>query len=192
MSAASTLGAVFWGSAHIGWQDLCALFFHFMLLSLLAVGGAITTAPDMQRFIVGDRHWLTDAQFTASVALAQAAPGPNVLFVAVIGWNVGGLAGVLATMVGSLLPSTTLALTATRWGAQRRDSRGVRAFTGGMAPLTVGLLLSTGWVLTEPARRHPGAIVLVLVTVIAMLRTRVSPMWLIALGAGVGAFGLAG
>lgn len=181
-----------WGPMQVGWPELLALFAHFGLLSLLAVGGAITTAPDMQRFIVGDRHWLSDAQFTASVALAQAAPGPNVLFVAVIGWNVGGLAGVAATMAGSLLPSTTLALAATRWGAARKEARGVRAFTGGMAPLTIGLLLATGWVLTEPARHHVGAMALVLATVLLMLRTKISPLWPIAAGAVVGALGFAG
>lgn len=188
----STLHTVLWGAAPIGGAELLALGLHFMLLSLLAVGGAITTAPDMQRFIVGDKHWLTDAQFTASVALAQAAPGPNVLFVAVIGWNVGGLAGVAATMFGSLLPSTTLALAATRWGAARREARGIRAFTNGMAPLTIGLLLATGWVLTEPARHHIGALALVVATVVLMLRTKVSPMWPIAAGAVVGALGFAG
>jgi len=186
------MNAVLWGPMNVGTPELLALCGHFMLLSLLAVGGAITTAPDMQRFIVGDKHWLSDAQFTASVALAQAAPGPNVLFVAVIGWNVGGLAGVAATMFGSLLPSTTLALAATRWGAARKEARGVRAFTGGMAPLTIGLLLATGWVLTEPARHHPGTTVLVVATVALMLRTKISPMWPIAAGAVAGVFGFAG
>ncbi|WP_425260131.1 chromate transporter [Rubrivivax sp. RP6-9] len=186
------MNLLLWGPVNVGTPELLALLLHFALLSLLAVGGAITTAPDMQRFVVGDRGWLSDAQFTASVALAQAAPGPNVLFVAVIGWNVGGLAGVAATMVGSLLPSTTLALAASRWGAARKDSRGVRAFTGGMAPLTIGLLLSTGWVLTEPGRHHAGALLLVAATVLLMLRTKISPMWPIAAGAVVGALGYAG
>jgi chromate transporter len=190
--AVNGFDAMLWGPAHLGGPELLALCLHFAMLSLLAVGGAITTAPDMQRFVVGDRGWLSDAQFTASVALAQAAPGPNVLFVAVIGWNAGGLAGVAATMFGSLLPSMTLALAATRWGEARREARGVRAFTAGMAPLTIGLLLSTGWVLTEPARHHAGAIALVLVTVLLMLYTRISPMWPIALGALVGALGFAG
>lgn len=186
------MSAVLWGPAGLDGAELLALCGHFMLLSLLAVGGAMTTAPDMQRYVVGQHGWLSDAQFTASIALAQAAPGPNLLFVAVIGWNVGGLAGVAATMFGSLLPSTTLALAATRWGAARREARGLRAFTAGMAPLTIGLLLATGWVLTEPARHHAGAIVLVAVTVGLMLRTRVGPMWPIALGAVVGALGFAG
>lgn len=173
--------------------DLFGLFTHFLVLSLLAVGGAITTVPDMHRYIVAEHHWLTDAQFTASIAIAQAAPGPNVLFVAVLGWNVAGPLGAFATMTGILVPSTVLSLWATRWGARRRETRFVRAFTAGLAPITLGLLLATGWVLAEPFLRDPahrwGALALIAVSIGAMLRTRLSPMWLVALGSIVGALG---
>jgi len=169
--------------------DLLGLFAHFLVLSLLAVGGAITTAPDMHRYLVIDQHWITDSQFTASVALAQAAPGPNVLFVAVLGWNVAGPTGAAVTLLGIMLPSTTLALWATRWGAKRRDTLGVRAFTGGLAPLTIGLLLATGWVLTDPARGHAGLMVLVALTVVVMLRRKLSPIWMVAVGGLAGALG---
>ena len=174
-------------------SDLFGLFTHFLVLSLLAVGGAITTVPDMHRYIVVEQHWLTEAQFTASIAIAQAAPGPNVLFVAVLGWNVAGAWGALATMAGNLLPSSVLTLWATRWGAQRRETRGVRAFTAGLMPLTLGLLSATGWVLAEPYVADPahrwGAIGLVAITVLAMTRTKLSPMWLVALGAFIGVLG---
>ena len=171
---------------------LWALFLHFGMLSLLAIGGALTTAPDMQRFVVAEHGWITDAQFTASVALAQAAPGPNLLFVAVVGYNVAGLAGTAATLLGSLLPSATLAMAAARWGDTRRDSRAVRAFTQGLAPLTLGLLLATGWVLTEPVRGSVGAMPLVPITVLMLVKTSISPVWLVAAGAAAGALGLAG
>lgn len=178
----------------LGAADLAGLFAHFLVLSLLAVGGAIATAPDMHRYVVVQQHWLDDAQFSASIAIAQAAPGPNVLFVAVIGWNVAGPAGALATMGGILLPSSLLSLWATRWGATRRDTRGVRAFTAGMAPLTLGLLLATGWLLADPYVRDPqhrlGAIVLVAGTVCAMTRLRFGPIPLVALGAVAGMLGL--
>ncbi len=171
--------------------QLLGLFAHFLLLSVLAIGGAIATAPDMNRYLVVEQHWLTDPQFTASVAIAQAAPGPNVLFVAVLGWNVAGPIGALATMTGILLPSTALSLWATRWGHARRETRGVRAFTTGMAPLTIGLLLSTGWILALPSSGHPGSMMLVAGTVLMMLRTRLSPMWAVAVGGLAGALGLA-
>ena len=173
--------------------DLLGLFGHFLTLSLLAVGGAITTAPDMHRYVVTEHGWITGAQFTSSIALAQAAPGPNVLFVAVIGWNVAGPIGALATMTGTLLPSTALTLFVSRWGARRRETRGVRAFTTGLTPLTIGLLVATGWLLLRPyvrdERHAVGAIVLVGVAVVGMLRTKLSPMWFVALGAVVGGVG---
>jgi len=175
--------------------DLLGLFGHFLVLSLLAIGGAITTAPDMHRYVVAEHHWISDAQFSASIAIAQAAPGPNVLFVAVIGWNVAGPVGALATMAGTMLPSTALTLIATRWGQRRRDTRFVRAFKTGLTPLTIGLLVATGWLLARPyvdlSARGVGAIVLIGVSIALMLRTRVSPMWLVGLGAVVGALGWA-
>jgi chromate transporter len=174
-------------------SELLGLLGHFLILSLLAVGGAITTVPDMHRYIVAEHHWLTDAQFTASIAIAQAAPGPNVLFVAVLGWNVAGPLGALVTMTGSLLPSTALSLFATRWGSRRSETRGVRAFTAGLMPLTLGLLLSTGWVLAQPylfnAEHRWGALVLIVLTIVVMMRTKLSPIWLVVLGMAAGALG---
>jgi chromate transporter len=116
-----------------------------------------------------------------------------VLFVAVLGWNVAGPLGALATMAGILMPSTALSLWATRWGAQRRETRGVRAFTAGMTPITLGLLISTGWVLAKPylldSAQGWGALALIIISVLVMLRTRLSPMWLVALGMAAGALG---
>jgi chromate transporter len=163
---------------------------HFTLLSLLAVGGAITTAPDMQRYLVAEQGWMSDAEFTAGVAIAQAAPGPNILFVAVMGWHVAGVAGMLATMLGIMGPSSLVALLVGRYRQRRAESRAMRAFTAGLTPLTLGLLLSTGWVLTAPTRNRWEAVVLVLATVVVSVRSRLSPVWLMAGGAVVGALAL--
>jgi chromate transporter len=183
------------------WSDWANLFFHYLMLSLLSVGGAITTASEMHRYLVDQNHWLTDAQFNASIAIAQAAPGPNVLFVALMGWNVGinaggigtGLLGVLVTMLGIMLPSTTLAYTAAQWGHRNRELRSVRAFKQGMAPIVVALLIATGWILasahSNPATDWP----LWLLTVTAALiiwRTKIHLLWLLGAGALLGWFGV--
>ncbi len=183
------LNTLLWGPGTLDAAQVLQLFLHFTTLSLLAVGGALTTAPEMQRFIVGEKAWLTDAQFTASVALAQAAPGPNMLFVAVIGFNCAGLMGVLACLVGTLLPSTTVALVATRWGHRHQQSRWLQAFTVGMAPLTIGLLAATAWILLQPTGATVATVALIVATVVLMLRTSLSPVWLIAAGAAAGVFG---
>ncbi|MDE2371884.1 MAG: chromate transporter [Burkholderiales bacterium] len=172
-----------------GGGDWLALFGHFLMLSLLAIGGAISTAPDMYRFVVRDQGWMSPEQFSASIALAQAAPGPNLLFIAVIGLKVGGLAGVLTTMTGTLLPSTALALTVARWGRRDGNRHWLAAFTTGMAPLTIGLLMATSWILLAPTRAHATTYPLVALTLWVMLRTKWSPLWLISLGAVAGLLG---
>lgn len=173
--------------------DLGALFLHFLTLSLLSIGGAITTVPEMHRFLVDQHGWLSDTQFTASIALAQAAPGPNILFVAVLGWNVAGLQGAVASMAGILLPCTTLVLVATRWARKHRDHRAVRAFSAGMMPLTLGLMISTGWLLALPFLKvdanRLGTLALIAVTVVLALNTRLGLVWLVLAGGVLGALG---
>ena len=182
-------------------QDWLALFLHYLSLSLLSIGGAITTAPDMHRFLVDQQHWLTDAQFNASIAIAQAAPGPNVLFIALLGWNVGlnaggtltGLLGVLVAMTGILIPSTTLTYLAASWGHRNRELRAVRAFKQGMAPIVVALLIATGWILatanTSTMKDWPLWLTTLLVALIVW-RTKMHMLWLLGAGALLGWFGL--
>ena len=188
--------------------DWLALLSHFFSLSLLAIGGAITTAPDLHRYLVDQRHWLSDGQFGSSIALAQAAPGPNVLFIALLGWNVGMNAGggssagtsawpyaalgVLLAMIGILLPSTTLTFTAARWGHQNRELRAVRAFKQGMAPIVIALLIATAWIL---AASHGSLVknwplwLLSAVTTVLVWRTRLHMLWLLGAGGLLGWFG---
>lgn len=176
------------------------LFIHYLSLSLMAVGGAITTAPDMHRYLVDEQGWMTDSQFTASITLAQAAPGPNVLFVALMGWQVGmnagsissALLGMALTMTGMLLPSATLTYVASRWGHNNRDLRAVRAFKQGMAPVVVGLILATGWLMSSANGKPATDWALWLVTAIAAVivwKTRIHLLWLLLAGGVLGWFG---
>jgi chromate transporter len=183
----------------LSFSDWLSLFGHYMLLSLMSIGGAISTTTEMHRYLVVEHQWLTQAQFNNAIAIAQAAPGPNVLFVALMGWNVGlnagsytlALAGVAVTMLGILIPSTTLTYLAARWGHQNRQLIGVRAFKQGLAPVVVGLMVSVGVILAKangnPATDWP----LWLISAMAGLliwRTRIHLLWLLAAGALAGWF----
>jgi chromate transporter len=181
--------------------DWLNLFGHFLLLSVMSVGGAISTSSEMHRFLVEQHHWLSQEQFSQAITLAQAAPGPNVLFVALMGWSVGmnagstgaALLGVLITMVGIMTPSTLITYTAARWGHRNRDLRAVRAFKQGMAPVVIALLLSTAWII---GGANGGGLAdwrlwtLSAVCGLLIWRTRIHLLWLLAAGALLGAFGL--
>jgi chromate transporter len=190
-------------------QDWLDVFMHFAVLSLMGIGGAITTVPEMHRYLVIEKSWLTDSSFSSSIALAQSAPGPNVLFVALMGWQVGisaggglnagasawwlGLLGVFLTMLGIMLPSSILTYKATKWAHLNRDLISVQAFKSGMAPIVIGLLVSTGWLLSAAHSDLAQDWKLWLVTAISTLvvwRTSIHLLWLIAAGGILGAAGL--
>jgi chromate transporter len=185
----------------LSWSDWIDLFGHYLLLSLMSVGGAISATPEMHRYLVEQQHWLTQAQFNESIALAQAAPGPNVLFVALMGWNVGlnagsvaaALLGVAVTMCGIMLPSTALTYVAAQWGHRNGKLRAVRAFKQGMAPIVIALLLSTSFILGAAGGQFGRDWPLWLLTVASALliwRTKVHLLWVLGLGALLGALQL--
>ncbi|HEU5293733.1 MAG TPA: chromate transporter [Burkholderiaceae bacterium] len=181
--------AEYFGLHGHSWLDVLQLAGHFALLSVLAIGGAISLASEMQRYLVVEHGWIDALQFNASIAIAQAAPGPNILFIGLLGWSVAGPAGMLATMVGMMAPSSVIAFVVGRLRHARRDAIAVQAFSVGLAPLTIGLLAATGWVLALPLVEHPLSMLLVPATIVFMLTTTRSPLWMIALGALVGALG---
>ncbi len=189
--------------------DWWQLLLHFASLSLLSIGGAIATVPDIHQTLVNQNHWLEENQFSASIALAQAAPGPNILFVTLLGWNVGlnaaggalvsgsawgsAVLGTILAMTGMLLPSTLFTLVTSRWAHLNRERRMVRAFKQGMAPVVVALLIATGWILARnqaSSSSHWPLWLLSLVSTILVWRTGVHLLWLLAGGGVLGWFGL--
>lgn len=182
------------------WHDWLSLFLHYAMLSLISIGGVITTVPEMHRYLVDQNAWLSDAQFNGSIAIAQAAPGPNMLFVGIVGWNIGlnagGFAwaafGLLLTLIGTLLPSSLLTYFAAQWGHRNRELRAVRAFKLGMGPIVVALLVATGWILAGAHRdgqQDWRLWLLSALTVVLVARFRVHILWLLALGGILGASG---
>lgn len=181
------------------WHDWLSLFVHFLMLSLMQFGGAISVSADMQRFLVEDKGWLGQSQFSDAIALAQAAPGPNVLFVALMGWHLGmntgslgaALGGVALTMAGILLPSSILNYHIAQWGHRNRELRAVRAFRLGLAPIVIGMLLATSWLLAGAGSSKSSwpAWLLALLSCLLIWRTRLHLLWMLGAGALLGALG---
>ncbi len=166
------------------------IFLEFLMLSLLATGGVLSLAPAMHQYFVVEMALLTDAQFTTAFAIAQSAPGPNILIVTVLGWQVAGVWGAMATTVGVALPSAVLALTVFRISHRRANLAWVRAIREGLAPVVIGLMLATAWILSETWFGDIKILALVVITGLISGFTRVTPVALIAAGALIGGLGL--
>ena len=170
--------------------DLSALALHFALLSLMAIGGMSSVLPDMQRYVVEVNHWLSAKQFADAYALAQAAPGPNMMFVTLVGWQLSGWVGAIVATLAIILPPIALTMAVTRLNARNANAPLGRAIRGGLGPIAIGLTLASGWILAQSADHSWRSALVTLATVALMLRTKLNPVWLIAAGAIAGMSGI--
>ena len=167
-----------------------ALFWHFLLLGCLAVGGVSTVMPDMYRYVVDEQGFVTARQFADMYALSQAAPGPGALWVALLGMQAAGWTGAIATTLGVLIPATTFSLVASVFHAQHPDAPLALAIRRGLAPVALGFMLASGWLLLRSVGHGVPGYALALVTFIVAMATRMNPLWLMAAGALAGVVGM--
>ncbi|MDH0030626.1 MULTISPECIES: chromate transporter [unclassified Acinetobacter] len=165
---------------------LLSLAIVFTQLSLLAFGGGNAILPEMQHQVVTVHHWMTAEQFSSLFAMAQAAPGPNMMIVPLVGWHVAGTAGLLVTSLAKFGPSSIITIYALKFW-QRFKAHPLRArFEKALKPITVGLVLVSAWLIADASAQNLLLVIIVIVTAILGMFKKVHPLWVMALGAGLG------
>ena len=167
---------------------LVELGLFFSLLSLLSVGGMPSVIPEMHRYVVESKGWISHTDFLEMFALGQAAPGPNVLITSLIGWKIAGVPGAFVTLAAMCGPAAVISY----WVAgvwERMKDRPWRAIAQrAMAPMVVGLILSGGFVLATPGGTPDWRLWLIAATSAAgMVATRLNPLWFLGAGGVLGA-----
>lgn len=161
-------------------------------LSLLAFGGANAVIPEMQRQVVDVHHWMTPHEFAALYALAQAAPGPNMMVVSLVGWRVAGLWGALVTTGAVALPSSVLTLLVSGVWFRFKDAPWRKAIQAGLQPVTAGLIMASAALLIQTTVVDLSAAAVAIVAGGLFFFTRLHPLAILSGAAVAGAIGLVG
>lgn len=158
----------------------------FTQLSLLAFGGGNAILPEMQHQVVTVHQWMSAEQFSSLFAMAQAAPGPNMMIVPLIGWHVAGPAGLLITSLAKFGPSSIITMYALKFW-ERFKANPLRArFEKALKPITVGLVLVSAWMIADASAQNPLLVIIVVVTAVLGMFKKIHPLWVMAAGAGLG------
>jgi chromate transporter len=173
-----------------GGDILVTLAVQFAVMALLALGGANAVVPEMHRQAVELRDWMTERQFTDMFAISQAAPGPNVMLVTLIGYHVAGLAGALVTTLAMCGPTAVLAHFLGKTWDRFRDAHWRVAVQAGVVPISVGLVGASAIVLTRAADHSWLAGLITVATAAVMYWTRWNPLLLIGIAGLTGLTGL--
>lgn len=172
-------------------EIIAELAVRFAALSFVAIGGINAILPEIHRVVVDVEGWMSSAEFAELFALAQLAPGPNAMVVALIGWKVTGVVGAWVATIAVCGPSSVACYVAWRWADRLRGSRLRAVIQRALAPLAIGLILASGYTLALGADRSPGAFVLTVVAAAMLAFTRMNPIWVLLAAAVAGVAGLA-
>jgi chromate transporter len=158
----------------------------YVTLSFLCIGGTIPLVPDMHRFFVDSRGLMTTTEFAGYIALAQAAPGPNILYVALFGYHVAGIAGALTTLGAISLGPFVLIVITTKFFTRLQHNPWREIVLRGLAPVTVGLMLAGCALLTKGFVDASAWIIAAVSLAIFFVWPKLHPLWVIAAGGLVG------
>lgn len=171
-------------------STLIALALLFSVLSFLSVGGAISAVPEIHRQAVELHNWMTDREFVDLVAIAQAAPGPNVLFVTLIGYHVAGVAGAIVATVFMCGPACAVAFIIARVFDRFREKPWRSAVQSGLVPVSIGLICATALVIARSADHDWKTFAITAATFAITYWTRISPLYALGAAAALGVAGL--
>ena len=163
---------------------------HLALLSLVAVGGVNTIVPELHRQIVEVRGALTDQQFADLFAIGQAAPGPNVLFVTLIGWQLAGATGALLTAAALCIPTCTITFFVTRVWDRFKDAPWRIATEAGVIPVTIGFVAASALLIARAADGSLAAFAITAATAAVAYWGGINPLWALTAAALLGVLGL--
>jgi chromate transporter len=172
-----------------GAGQLWTLIWTFGMMSLFAVGGAVSAIPEMHRVAVDVNHWMTDRQFADLFAISQLSPGPNVLIVTLIGYSVAGIFGALAATLAMCGPTAILAWYVSGLLKRASSSRWPAIIQRALVPLSIGLMAASALILARTSALGWAATLTTIAAAVLATFTRLSPLWMMAAG---GILGFAG
>ena len=160
------------------------LFWTYLKIGTFTIGGGYVMLSMIEREIVERKAWIDREEFMNMIALAQAAPGLIAVNSAIfIGWRIGGWRGVVATVLGAVLPSFFIILVIAILFQNYNDQPAIEAIFKGIRPAVVALIAAP---LIRMARSAKITWITALIPIVGALLIwlgGVSPVWIILIAA---------
>jgi chromate transporter len=163
--------------------ELAALF---LKLGAVAFGGPAAHIAMMHDETVRKRKWLSDQQLIDAVAVGQVTPGPLFTTATFIGFILGGIPGALLATLGIFLPSFVFVAISNPLIPRMRNSPWFSGLLDGVNVASLSLMAAVTWQLGAASLTDPLAVLIALVSLVLLIRFKISSTWLIAGGALTG------
>jgi chromate transporter len=126
---------------------------------------------------------MSGSAFNDAFAISHAAPGPNIIMVSLIGWQLSGLPGLLVATAAIMVPSCTLAFIVSRVLVRYSGHQWLAVVKSGLVPVALGLILASGISMMRMAYQGVMTTVISLAAAAAVVLSSRNPLWALAAGA---------
>jgi chromate transporter len=193
LKTGSQAGALLWPfslTTTIGGISLFKLGITFFMMGLMFFGGAFVLIPVLHQTLVLKLGWLSPQEFIDGVAVSNLTPGPISVLATFAGYRLRGIVGALVATGALYFPAIIVMLILCREYERLRNRTETQAFLAGVTPAVVGLIVSTGIVLAHGTLRSWHAYGIGGLALVILIRWKVHPAFLLAMGAIAGSAGI--
>ena len=156
------------------------LFWTYLKIGTFTLGGGYVMLPMIEREVVRRKHWIDSEEFLNMIALAQAAPGLIAVNSAIfIGWRIGGWRGVIATVLGAVLPSFLIILAIAMLFQDYKDLPAIEAIFKGIRPAVVALIAAPLCRMAHSAKISWATAIVPIAGALLIWLVGLSPVWII-------------
>ncbi|KYH29342.1 MULTISPECIES: chromate transporter [Clostridium] len=165
------------------------MFIAFFKIGAFTIGGGYAMLPLIEKEVVDRKRWIEREEYLDMIALAQSAPGPIAVNTSVfVGYKVGGVLGVFATTLGSVLPSFLIILIIASFFTGIKDNVFVEKAFKGIRPAVVALIAAPVINMSKSAKINRKTILIPIVVTILVAFANITPIIIIIVSALSGVF----
>jgi chromate transporter len=181
--AAGVAGAV---AVHAENPDLPRIFVAFLKIGALLFGSGYVLLAFLRRDLVLSYGWLTEGQILDAIAVGQITPGPLFTTATFVGYLLHGATGAVVATVAIFLPAFVMTAVLEPVIVKLRSRPATAAVLDGLNAAAVALMAGVTWFLGRDAIVGVPTALLAAGSLLALLRWRVNPVWLMLAGAAIG------
>lgn len=167
------------------WQLFCSMLY----ISAFTFGGGFVIVTFMKRKFVDELGWIDEKEMLDLTALAQSSPGAIAVNAAIlVGWRVGGFAGMCVSVLGTIIPPVTILSIISLFYEAFASNRYVALMLKGMQAGVAAVILDVVWGLGSKVVKEK-SVVSILIMVSAFVATfvfDVNVIYIIIVAAAVG------
>ncbi len=165
---------------------LIQLFFSFLRIGLLAIGGAYSFLPLIQKEVVQKYHWLTKEEFLEILGVVKIFPGAiSIKFATYTGYKMAGVPGVIVANLANLLSPVILIFLATILYTRYKQMPLVKSAFDSIQLVVFAMIIAVAFQTINVSQlTNLKSLAIIVLSFVLFLYTKIHPAFII-FGAGV-------